>query len=60
MTDFNKYKNASFSKKAHNKLVLLSTILFPGLKLSISKTIEVLVNKEIKKIEEKSDANRII
>ena len=49
MTDFNKYRNASLSKTAHETLVVLSETLFPGLKLSISKTIEVLATKEYKK-----------
>ena len=49
MTDFNKYRNASLSKKAHETLVVLSETLFPGLKLSIAKTIEVLATKEYKK-----------
>ena len=49
MTDFNKYKNTSLSKKTHETLVVLSETLFPGLKLSIAKTIEVLATKEYKK-----------
>ena len=55
MTDFNKYRNASLSKKAHETLVVLSETLFPGLKLSISKTIEVLATKEIKTLESNND-----
>ena len=55
MTDLNKYRNASLSKKAHETLVVLSETLFPGLKLSISKTIEVLATKEIKTLESKND-----
>lgn len=57
MTDFNKYRNASLSLKAHETLVVLSETLFPGLKLSISKTIEVLANKEYKKTDIKPKEN---
>jgi len=55
MTNFNKYRNASLSLKAHETLVVLSETLFPGLKLSISKTIEVLATKEIKTLESNND-----
>ena len=57
MTDFNKYRNASLSKTAHETLVVLSETLFPGLKLSISKTIEVLATKEYKKTDIKPKEN---
>ena len=59
MTDFNKYRNASLSRKAHETLVVLSETLFPGLKLSISKTIEVLATKEIKTLESNNDNKSI-
>jgi len=49
MTDMNRYKNVSLSKKAHKTLTVLSETLFSGLKLSISKTIEVLATKEIER-----------
>tara|TARA_B100000945_G_scaffold306598_1_gene294212 strand:+ start:225 stop:407 length:183 start_codon:yes stop_codon:yes gene_type:complete len=58
MTDKNKYKNASLSMKAHETLVVLSKTLFPGLKLSISKTIEVLATKEIKVLESNNNDNK--
>tara|TARA_B100001057_G_C22658013_1_gene874791 strand:- start:598 stop:774 length:177 start_codon:yes stop_codon:yes gene_type:complete len=57
MTDFNKYKNVSLSKKAHETLVALSGTLFPDLKLSISKTIEVLATKEYKKTDNRTKEN---
>ena len=57
MTDFNKYRNASLSKKAHETLVALSETLFPGLKLSVAKTIEVLAIKEYKKIDSTTKEN---
>jgi len=55
MTDMTKYKNAFLSKKVYETLVVLSETLFPGLKLPISKTIEVLATKEIKKVESNND-----
>ena len=57
MTDFNKYRNASLSKKAHETLLVLSETLFPGLKLSVAKTIEVLATKEYKKIDSRNKEN---
>ena len=57
MTDFNKYRNASLSKKAHETLVVLSGTLFPGLKLSIAKTIEVLATKEFEKTANRNKEN---
>ena len=57
MTDFNKYRNASLSKKAHETLLVLSETLFPGLKLSVAKTIEVLATKEYKKIDRRNKEN---
>ena len=57
MTDFNKYRNASLSRKAHETLVVLSETLFPGLKLSISKTIEVLATKEFEKTANRNKEN---
>jgi hypothetical protein len=55
MTDISKYKNTSLSKKAHETLVVLSENLFLGLKLSTSKTIEILATKEIKTLEGNND-----
>ena len=46
MTDMNKYKNVSLQKQTYSILEELSKILLPDGKLSISKTIEVLANKE--------------
>jgi len=57
MTDFNKYRNASLSKKAHETLVVLSETLFPGLKISIAKTIEVLATKEFEKTANRNKEN---
>ena len=50
MTDMNKYKNVSLQKQTYSILEELSKILLPDGKLSISKTIEVLANKESRKL----------
>mgnify|MGYP003634292203 CR=1 FL=1 len=52
MTDMNKYRNVSLTHDSYNRLVELSSMLVPHLKLSISKTIESLANEksaEVKK-----------
>ena len=45
-----KYKNVSLQKETYSTLETLSKVLLPDAKLSISKTIEVLANKEAKKL----------
>ena len=45
-----KYKNVSLQKETYSILEKLSKILLPDGKLSISKTIEVLANKEARKL----------
>ncbi len=50
MTDMNKYKNVSLQKETYSILEKLSKVLLPDGKLSISKTIEVLANKEVRKL----------
>ena len=50
MTDMSKYKNVSLQKETYSTLETLSKVLLPYAKLSISKTIEVLANKEAKKL----------
>ena len=50
MTDMSKYKNVSLSKETYSTLEKLSKVILPDAKLSISKTIEVLTNLELKKL----------
>ena len=50
MTDMTKYKNVSLQKETYSILEKLSKVLVPDGKLSISKTIEVLANKEARKL----------
>ena len=57
MTDMTKYKNVSLQKERYSILEKLSKVLLPDGKLSISKTIEVLVNKEARKLNGKIKKN---
>jgi hypothetical protein len=45
-----KYKNVSLSKETYAILEKLSKILLPDGKLSISKTIEVISNEKVRKL----------
>ena len=57
MTDMSKYKNVSLQKETYSILEKLSKVLLPDGKLSISKTIEVLANKEARKLNLKIKKN---
>jgi len=48
MTDTTKFKNVSLSKKTYSDVGVLSKEIF-DVQLSLSKTIEYLVDKEMKK-----------
>ena len=56
MTDITKYKNVSFSKKTYVDVGTLSKEIFE-VPLSLSKTIEYLVEKEMKKVNKKVNGN---
>ena len=49
MTDITRFKNVSLSKKTYGDVGVLSKEIF-DVPLSLSKTIEYLVDKEIKKV----------
>jgi len=49
MTDITKFKNVSLAKKTYRDVGVLSKAIF-DVPLSLSKTIEYLVEKEIKKV----------
>ena len=49
MTDITKFKNVSLSKKTYSDVGVLSKEIF-DVPLALSKTIEYLVEKEIKKV----------
>ena len=50
MTDMSKYKNVSLTKETYATLDKLSKVLLPDAKLSIAKTIEVLSNEKVRKL----------
>ena len=56
MTDITKYKNVSLSKKTYMDVGTLSKEIF-DVTLSLSKTIEYLVEKEMKKVSKKVNGN---
>tara|TARA_Y100001936_G_C15679816_1_gene460516 strand:+ start:306 stop:509 length:204 start_codon:yes stop_codon:yes gene_type:complete len=47
MTDFTKYRNVSLNHGTYSKIDRLSKTITPGIKLSISKTIEALVSDRL-------------
>ena len=50
MTDMSKYKNVSLSKETYAILEKLSKVLLTDAKLSVAKTIEVLSNEKVRKM----------
>ena len=50
MTDITKYGNVSLPHSVYNNLIKISKVKVDGATLSISKTIEVLTNLELKKL----------
>ena len=50
MTDMSKYKNVSLTKETYRVLELLSKVLLPDAKLSVSKTIEAIANEKANKL----------
>ena len=56
MTDITKYKNVSLSKKTYMDVGTLSKEIFE-VPLALSKTIEYLVEKEMKKVNKKVNGN---
>ena len=56
MTDITKFKNVSLSLKTYTDVGTLSKEIF-DVTLSLSKTIEYLVEKEIKKVTTKGRSN---
>ena len=58
MTDFTKYRNISVSHKVYADLEDISSKKIPGVKLSISKTVETLAAKEKLVLNKKEDDKR--
>mgnify|MGYP001264355384 CR=1 FL=1 len=50
MTDITKYRNVSLTKETYSTLEKLSKVLLPDAKLSVAKTIEVLSNEKVRKM----------
>ena len=50
MTDTTRYRNVSLRHDIYKTLISLSKVLLPDAELSISKTIESLVNEKAKKL----------
>ena len=50
MTDISKYKNVSLSKDTYAKIDKLRKIITPNTVKSRSQTINILVNKEVKRL----------
>ena len=50
MTDITKYRNVSLTNETYSTLEKLSKVLLPDAKLSVAKTIEVLSNEKVRKM----------
>ena len=50
MTDISKYKNVSLSKDTYSKIDKIRRVLVPNTIISRSQTINILVNKEEKRL----------
>ena len=50
MTDIKKYRNVSLPHSVYNNFIKISKVKIDGATLSISKTIEILTNLEVKKL----------
>ena len=50
MTDVTKYRNVSLTHHAYSQLEDLSKVIVPGVKLSISKTVESLAADKKRKL----------
>ena len=53
MTDYNKYRNVSLTRETYSNLEKIAKKLLPNTNLSISKTIESLVNEKKNKFNKK-------
>ena len=50
MTDISKYKNVSLSKDTYSKIDKIRRVIVPNTIISRSQTINILVNKEEKRL----------
>ena len=51
MTDITKYRNVSLTHETYKEGHFLSTVLFDGLKVSMSQLIESLISKKIEELD---------
>ena len=50
MTDIIKYKNVSLSKDTYTKIDILRSVIVPNTVISRSKTVNILVNEKVEKL----------
>ena len=50
MTDISKYKNVSLSKDTYTKIDRLRKVIVPNTIISISQTVNILVNEKVQKL----------
>ena len=55
MTDISKYKNVSLSKDTYSKIDRIRRVIVPNTIISRSQTINILVNKEEKRLNGKAE-----
>jgi hypothetical protein len=55
MTDISKYKNVSLSKDTYSKIDKIRRVIVPNTIISRSQTINILVNKEEKRLNGKAE-----
>ena len=55
MTDISKYKNVSLSKDTYSKIDKIRRVTVPNTIISRSQTINILVNKEEKRLNGKAE-----
>ena len=55
MTDISRYKNVSLSKDTYSKIDKIRRVIVPNTIISRSQTINILVNKEEKRLNGKAE-----
>ena len=55
MTDISKYKNVSLSKDTYSKIDKIRRVIVPNTIISRSQTLNILVNKEEKRLNGKAE-----
>ena len=60
MTDISKYKNVSLSKDTYSKIDKIRRVIVPNTIISRSQTINILVNKEEKRLNGKARYSAVV